>query len=177
MKPVHLIPLGIFLLIAIALAIGLSLKPKEIPSALIAEPAPTFDLDPLHDGAARFSDADLRKGERVLVNVFASWCGPCIIEHPQLTALAEDLKIPIYGINQKDKVEDAKRFLERHGDIFTLIGRDPDGRASIEWGVYGLPESFVVDGDGTILFKHVGPILASDLEKIIPFFTNQQAGE
>lgn len=142
---------------------------ERLPSALIGRPAPDTTLPPL-DGLQRdgapvpgFARADLARGGVTLVNVFASWCAPCHAEHPFLMALAEDRRIRILGLNQKDQAENARRFLGSKGNPYAAVGVDPNGRASIEWGVYGVPETFVVKGDGTVAYKLVGPITEANL--------------
>jgi cytochrome c biogenesis protein CcmG/thiol:disulfide interchange protein DsbE len=144
---------------------------SRIPSALIGQSAPALDLPGL-DGALGLADADLRQGHVTLVNVFASWCAPCHAEHEFLIALAADpvLKakgVEIVGVAQKDAPENVKRFLGFKGDPYAKIGLDRDGRAGIDWGVYGVPETFIVKGDGAIAFKLVGPIGAEALERVV----------
>lgn len=168
MKPAHLIPLGLFVAIAIALATGLTLRPRDIPSALIGKPAPEFALPPLYGDAEPFVTADLSDGTARIVNVWASWCVPCVAEHPILTELTAR-GISVYGINYKDQPEDAKLFLRRLGNPFARIGVDPDGRAGIEWGVYGVPETFVVTGDGRIVYKTISTLTRETVEtEILP---------
>jgi cytochrome c biogenesis protein CcmG, thiol:disulfide interchange protein DsbE len=161
-----LVPLALFLLVGTFLAIGLTRDPGTLPSALVGKPAPEFALPPLPgrdpEGLTR---ADLG-GEPMLVNVFASWCVPCRIEHPVLNRLAEQ-GVPIHGINYKDRPEDAEAWLAELGDPFRRVGTDRDGRVAIEWGVYGVPETFVVDKDGRIAHRHVGPLQPRDLERTI----------
>jgi cytochrome c biogenesis protein CcmG/thiol:disulfide interchange protein DsbE len=148
--------------------------PSKIPSALIGQPAPQTTLPALqglvHNGApVPGLDPAAFKGKVSVVNVWASWCVPCHDEAPLLTALAKDTRLQIVGINYKDSPDNARRFLGRYGNPFAAVGVDGDGRAAIEWGVYGMPETFVVDGKGRIAYKHVGPIGAEALEaKIIP---------
>lgn len=152
------LPLLLFALVGAALAVGLTLNPREIPSALIGHPAPDFALPPLEPGEPGLSTAALRRGEPTIVNVFASWCGPCRVEHPLLMDLARRDVAPIHGLNYKDDPDDARAFLGGLGDPYARIGADRSGRAGVEWGVYGVPETFVIGGDGTILHKHVGPL-------------------
>ncbi|MCG8507110.1 MAG: DsbE family thiol:disulfide interchange protein [Sphingomonadales bacterium] len=161
------IPLIAFGILALALAVGLNLKPAEIPSVLIGKPAPEFDLPLLGAEASSFSSEDLKTGQPVLVNVYASWCLPCRVEHPQLMALAEAYGATIHAINYKDRDDKAQRFLDRLGNPFTKVGVDREGRTSIEWGVYGVPETFIVDGAGNIVHKHIGPVMERDLERSI----------
>jgi cytochrome c biogenesis protein CcmG/thiol:disulfide interchange protein DsbE len=166
----YIIPIGLFVVLAIAFAVGLGLRPDVIPSPLIDQPAPSFKLPPFsgrNDGG--LSSEDLKGDGPTLVNVFASWCIPCRVEHPLLMQLAREHGVRIVGINYKDKPEDAAAWLAELGDPFTKIGVDATGRTAIDWGVYGVPESFVVDRQGRIRFKHVGPLMADDLsEKILP---------
>jgi cytochrome c biogenesis protein CcmG/thiol:disulfide interchange protein DsbE len=144
---------------------------SRIPSALIGQSAPAVALPGL-DGAPGLADADLRQGHVTLVNVFASWCAPCHEEHEFLMALAADpaLKakgVVLVGVAQKDSPENIRRFLGAKGDPYAKVGLDRDGRAGIEWGVYGVPETFIVKGDGAIAFKLVGPIDADTLESVV----------
>jgi cytochrome c biogenesis protein CcmG/thiol:disulfide interchange protein DsbE len=144
---------------------------SQIPSALIGQPAPALDLPGLGDQPA-LSGADLRKGHVTLVNVFASWCQPCHVEHEFLLALANDPKlksegVELVGVAQKDSAENIRRFLGADGDPYAKVGLDSDGRAGIDWGVYGVPETFVVRGDGVISYKVIGPISAATLESVV----------
>ena len=129
------------------------------PSTLIDQPVPDFALPPLRaDDTDGLATADLAGGGPVLVNVFASWCVPCLAEHPLLTRLAEEEGVVIHAINFKDTPADARAWLARHGDPFARIGIDPEGRGGIEWGVTGVPETFVVDGDGRVRWRYAGPL-------------------
>lgn len=133
-------------------------QPVVAPSALIGKPVPEFDLagyDAKHPGLA---DADLRQGGVALVNVFASWCAPCVAELPHLKALSEDHGLTIHAIAWKDKPEDMAAVFAQHGNPFRRIGMDNDGRAVIGWGISGVPETFVVNGDGTVIYRHLGDI-------------------
>jgi cytochrome c biogenesis protein CcmG/thiol:disulfide interchange protein DsbE len=164
------VPAVAFLALAAAIAAYMlsGTDPRVVPSALLDKPVPNFTLPPLEEGEPGLSSADL-KGRVAVVNVFASWCVPCLAEHPQIVALAEDDEIAVLGINYKDKPADAENWLKRLGDPFQRVGVDRDGRVSIDWGVYGVPETFVVDRGGTIRYKHVGPITPDDLKtKIRP---------
>lgn len=157
------LPVLLFLGVAAYLMAGLWLEPQRLPSALIDRPAPDFALPPLAGRTGQGADrglatADLRSGEPVLLNVFASWCLPCRVEHPVLTELAEGAGVPIYGINYKDEPAAAIRWLDELGDPFAAVGMDRDGRAAIDLGVYGVPETFVVDGRGKIRFRYAGPL-------------------
>ena len=141
--------------------------PRVIPSALLNKPVPRLVLPPLDDRSPAFTPADLASGRVSVVNVFASWCAPCRVEAPQLAALAKVPGIAMYGLVQKDKPQAARAFLDEVGNPFHKIAMDADGRASIEWGVYGVPETFVVDGEGIIRYKHIGPIDPAALENEI----------
>jgi cytochrome c biogenesis protein CcmG, thiol:disulfide interchange protein DsbE len=138
-------------------------NPAEVPSVLINKPVPAFNLAPLEGLLANgqpvpgFSNQDL-KGRVTVVNVWASWCAPCRQEHPLLVDLARDPSIRVVGINQKDNPDNARRFLGALGNPYAAVGVDPNGRASIDWGVYGVPETFIVGPDGTIRHKHIGPL-------------------
>ncbi len=136
-----------------------------LPSPLIDQPAPEFALPPLESGQPGFSSADL-KGHVSLVNTFASWCAPCRAEHPVLNALAQTKRVPIYGINYKDKADNARAWIAELGNPYARIGAD-DGRVGIDWGVYGVPETFLVDRQGRIRYKHVGPLTQADVEHTI----------
>lgn len=128
----------------------------EIPSALIGQQVPAVALAPLENAEVPGFGPDHFEGQVTLLNVFASWCAPCRQEHPMLMALSQDDRFQIIGINQKDQSADARRFLSTLGNPYDRIGVDPDGRASIEWGVYGVPETFIVGRDGLVLYKHIG---------------------
>lgn len=171
------LPLIVFALLAAGLGIGLTLNPREIPSALIGKPVPEFTLPPLaNDPAPGLASADLRQGEVSLVNVFASWCVPCRVEHPQLMRLQKEGIAPLYGLNYKDEPEAVKPWLKELGNPFSRIGADSSGRTAIEWGVYGVPETFVVDGAGMIRCKHIGPLSDFDLDtKILPLVKKLKA--
>jgi cytochrome c biogenesis protein CcmG/thiol:disulfide interchange protein DsbE len=142
---------------------------SRLPSALVGQPAPSATLAPLEglqrngEAVPGFGGADLRQGKVRLVNVFGSWCAPCHAEHPLLMELAKDARIAILGINQKDPPENARRFLGAKGNPYAAVGVDPNGRASIDWGGYGVPETFIVKGDGTIAFKLVGPLTEGNI--------------
>ena len=152
-----LVPLAVFLVVGVFLAVGLTLNPREIPSPLIGKPVPEFSLPPVQGRALGLSSADL-KGEVSLVNVFASWCVECRVEHPFLMELSRSGIVPVHGLNYKDKPDDAANWLDSLGDPYTRTGADLKGRVSIDWGVYGVPETFVVDRDGRIRLKHVGAL-------------------
>jgi cytochrome c biogenesis protein CcmG/thiol:disulfide interchange protein DsbE len=160
-----LLPVALFAALAAGFFAGLGSDTKVLPSPLIDKPAPEFALPPLAGQKSGFSSADLG-GEVSLVNVFASWCVPCRAEHPVLNRLAQTRRVPIYGINYKDKARDAAEWIAELGNPYTRIGAD-DGRVGIEWGVYGVPETFVVDRAGRIRYKHVGPLTQADVEQSI----------
>ena len=144
---------------------GLQIDSTVLPSALIDQPAPRFALPPLPGEEHGFSSADLA-GHISLVNTFASWCTPCRAEHPVLNALARTKRVPIYGIDYKDKQDAAQAWIAELGNPYTRIGAD-DGRVGIDWGIYGVPETFIVDKDGRIRYKHVGPLTEADVELTI----------
>ena len=170
MRWLTIAPIALFAALAIGFALGLGQRPDIIPSPLIDQAAPQFTLPALPGRAdGGLSKDDLIGHGPVLVNVFASWCIPCRAEHPQLMALARDHGLRIVAINYKDKPEDAKAWLAQLGDPFAKIGADTTGRVALDWGVYGVPESFLVDSTGGIRFKHVGPLMEFDVtDKILP---------
>ncbi len=161
-----LLPVLAFLGISVGLAIGLTRDPSTLPSALLDKPAPAFDLStvPGRDGEGLSTD-DLR-GQVSLVNIFASWCGPCRVEHPLLARLA-DQGVTVHGINYKDNAEAARAFLEELGDPYRRVGFDESGRVAIDWGVYGVPETYVVNAEGRIVHRHVGPLMPRDVQETI----------
>ncbi len=165
------LPLIVFLALAALFFFRLGAgDPNVVPSALIGRPAPETALPPLagleRDGKPVSGIApEIFRGKVTLVNVWASWCGPCREEAPLLEQLAKDARIQLVGINYKDQPDNARRFLGRYGNPFTAVGVDDTGRASIEWGVYGVPETFIVGRDGRIAYKLVGPITADNIEK------------
>jgi cytochrome c biogenesis protein CcmG/thiol:disulfide interchange protein DsbE len=162
--PLAIIPVVVFALLAVLFGIGLGGDPKNIPSVLVGKPVPAFELAPVEGlNVSGFSTADLKKGDVAVVNVWASWCVPCRDEHPLLVALSKRTDIKLYGINNKDEPENARRFLTTLGQPFAAIGADRDGRASIDWGVYGVPETFIVDGTGLIRYKWIGPLTPEGL--------------
>jgi cytochrome c biogenesis protein CcmG/thiol:disulfide interchange protein DsbE len=163
------VPIMVFAVLAAALAFGLTLNPREIPSALIGQTIPDFELAALKGRERGFGSADLRQGDVVLVNVFASWCRPCRQEHPLFMDLAQTGDIKIYGINYKDDPDAAAQWLATFGDPYRRVGADLDGRSSVNWGVYGVPETFVVDGSGQILYKRVSVVTPKVMrEEILP---------
>jgi cytochrome c biogenesis protein CcmG/thiol:disulfide interchange protein DsbE len=153
----YLIPLGVFLVLVAFLAIGLGRDPHEVPSPLINKAAPTFRLPQLKDPSKNFSAEDMR-GKVWILNVWASWCVSCRDEHPLLIEYAKTGAVPIYGLNYKDNREDALAWLDELGDPYVLSAADLDGRVAIDYGVYGAPETYVIDQNGTIRFKQIGAV-------------------
>ena len=153
----YLIPLAIFLVLVVFLAIGLGRDPHEVPSPLINKAAPTFRLPQLKEPNKNFSAEDMR-GKVWVLNVWASWCVSCRDEHPLLIEYAKTGAVPIYGLNWKDKSEDAVAWLNELGDPYVLSASDFDGRVAIDYGVYGAPETYLIDQSGTIRFKQIGPL-------------------
>ena len=168
-----ILPVALFAILIVVLGV-LTLQTQEgrdpslIPSPLVGKPVPEFVLPAVAENVAGgFSTDDLR-GQVTMVNVFASWCIPCLAEHPLISRLAED-GLRIYGINHSDKAADAVKWLKKHGNPYSAIGFDPDGRVSLEWGVTGVPETFIINAAGIITYKHSGPITAQVLkDKILP---------
>ncbi len=163
-----LIPLALFMVLAIFLLIGLSRDPREVPSPLIGQPAPAFDAPQLARPEARVSPATFR-GKPWVLNVWASWCGACRDEHPVLVAWSRSAGVPLVGLNYKDQRLDGLGWLRQLGDPYTLSVFDPDGRIGLDWGVYGVPETFVIDAQGVVRLKHIGPVTPAVLrDKIEP---------
>lgn len=175
-RPWMLVPVvGAAMVLAVFL-LGLQCEDTQrLPSALIDRAVPEFRLDPLRDGTSGLATADLQAPGVKLVNIWASWCGPCRVEHPQIEALAE-AGITVHGLNYKDQPENALAFLAELGDPYSLIGADRTGRASIEFGVYGVPETFVINADGVIVHKHVGPIMDRDMVRLIEIIREAEGG-
>lgn len=164
----YLLPLGVFSLLVILLGVGLSLNPREVPSPLIGKPAPDFRLPQLHQPEKTFAPAELR-GRAWILNVWASWCAACRDEHPVLTDLARRGIVPVYGLNYKDKRDDAIEWLKRFGDPYQASLIDVDGRVGIDYGVYGVPETYVIDKQGVIRYKRIGPVTKEIVDKkIVP---------
>lgn len=161
-----LVPIALFVALGVLLAFGLRLDPKKIPSPLVGKPLPAFSLPTLDNPARIVSNADL-KGRPVLINVWASWCTACRDEHPLLVELARAGVVPVIGLNYKDKPEDAHEILRRDGNPYGMVLVDASGRTGIDWGVYGVPETFVVDRDGVIRYKHIGPITPDALKEVL----------
>lgn len=162
------LPVIAFVAIAAFLLVGLFREPQKIPSPLIDKPAPAFDLPLLPTreaaGEGRFVSSQLA-GKPYLLNVWASWCAPCLQEHPLFVELAKQKLVPLIGIDYKDDPTQARNWLARHGNPYDIVAADRDGRVAIEWGVYGVPETFVVDATGKIRYKHIGPVTPQVMEK------------
>lgn len=166
MKAKFLIPLALFAVLVVFLAAGLRLDPHEVPSPLVNKPAPAFKVTQLEHPELQFAAEDL-KGKVWLFNVWASWCVACRQEHPVLMQFARQQIIPIVGLDYKDQRNDALGVLKRSGNPYDIIAFDGDGRVGIDYGVYGVPESYLIDKAGVIRYKHIGPITAEALEKTI----------
>jgi len=167
-----LLPLALFVGLVIFLAIGLRRDPHEVPSPLINKPAPAFQLPQLHEQAKTFSPQEIR-GKVWLLNVWASWCISCREEHPVLLALARSGEVPLYGLNYKDQRNDAIAWLDELGNPYLLSAADLDGRVGIDWGVYGAPETYLIDRDGVIRFKHIGPLTPAVIQgQLLPLVRN-----
>ncbi|MDX1443831.1 MAG: DsbE family thiol:disulfide interchange protein [Gammaproteobacteria bacterium] len=175
MKFRFFIPVIVVALLAVVFWRGLFLDPTKVPSPLVGKPVPEFSLPTLHDPEARFTDARFREGP-ALFNVFGTWCPGCHTEHALLVEMAGTLDVPIYGLNWKDDRKAAIAWLQDDGNPYTDIAFDKDGDVAIDWGVYGAPETFVVDGDGIIRYKHIG-ILTRDVlqEDILPLLETLKA--
>lgn len=162
----YLIPLGVFVLLGTVLAVGLTLDPRKVPSPLINKNAPMFTLPELHDPSKVLAIEALR-GQVAVLNVWASWCVACREEHALLLTLAQTHDVPLYGLNYKDTRKDALRWLEYYGDPYRVSASDIDGRAGIDYGVYGVPETFVIDQLGLIRYKHIGPMTETEWEETL----------
>jgi cytochrome c biogenesis protein CcmG/thiol:disulfide interchange protein DsbE len=165
MKKRFLWPLGLFIVLVGFLAVGLNRDPSVVPSPLVGKPAPAFEL-PRLEGDQRFAPKDML-GQVWMFNVWASWCVACREEHPVLVALAREKLLPIVGLNYKDQPADASLWLQRHGNPYGLSAVDADGRVGIDYGVYGVPETYIVDKAGVIRFKQIGPVTREVLDKTI----------
>ncbi len=162
---IYILPVAAFGALAAYFFVSLSRDPSTLPSAMIDQPVPTFTLAGLQDqpGLATKEFA----GQVVLINFFASWCVPCRVEHPLLMNIPRELGVPLYGIDYKDKPEDAERFLGELGNPYGRVAADSDGRVGIDFGVYGVPETYVIDKAGRIRLRHVGPLTPADVTKEI----------
>ena len=155
-----------FVALGALLAVGLTLNPREIPSPLIGKPVPQFSLPPVQGRSLGLASADLH-GEVSVVNVFASWCVACKEEHPVFMQIRREGLVPLHGLNYKDRPADAAKWLDDLGDPYTRTGADLDGRVAIDWGVYGVPETFVIDRQGRIAYKHIGPVTPQLLDETL----------
>jgi cytochrome c biogenesis protein CcmG/thiol:disulfide interchange protein DsbE len=160
------IPLAIFVALAIFFAVGLTRDPREVPSPFIDKPAPSFKLEQLHEASRAFAPEDM-KGKVWLLNVWASWCVSCRVEHPLLVEMSKKNVVPIVGLNYKDRREDGVAWLTKFGNPYSLSAYDVDGRVGIDYGVYGVPETFVIDKMGVIRYKQIGPITQEALDATI----------
>jgi cytochrome c biogenesis protein CcmG/thiol:disulfide interchange protein DsbE len=160
------IPLGVFIVLVGFLFVGLFLNPREVPSPLIDKPAPAFSLSQLHEPGKTLGTPDM-KGKVWLLNVWASWCVSCREEHPLLVELSKAKLLPIIGLNYKDEPAAGMKWLRQNGDPYDLSVVDRDGSVGIDYGVYGVPETFLIDKSGTIRYKQIGPITVEALEKKI----------
>ena len=170
-----ILPFIVFVIVAIFLFVGLGLKPREVPSPLIGRVAPAFTLPQLHEPAKQFSPQDM-KCKVWLFNVWASWCTACENEHPVFVELSRQNLVPIYGMDYKDKREDGEAWLRKHGNPYALVVSDAEGRVGIDYGVYGVPETYVIDKQGVIQHKQIGAVTQEILdEKILPMVKELQA--
>ena len=167
-----LAPLGLFAVLLAFLGAGLSLNPREVPSPLIGKPAPAFELARLDDPTVKITHADLQ-GQVWILNVWASWCAACREEHPLLVEFSKRSTVPLYGLNYKDKRNDGLAWLARFGNPYTASLFDVDGRVGIDFGVYGVPETFVIDKQGVVRFKQIGPVTPEVLRDRIEPLLNQ----
>lgn len=163
-----LLPLGLFLVLLVFLAVGLGLNPREVPSPLLGKPAPAFSAPRLENAGAVVTAQQMR-GQVWVLNVWASWCASCQVEHPVLLAFARRGMAPVVGLNYKDVRADGMAWLHKHGNPYVTSVYDHDGRIGIDWGVYGVPETFVIDRRGVVRFKHVGPLTPQVVaERLVP---------
>jgi cytochrome c biogenesis protein CcmG/thiol:disulfide interchange protein DsbE len=169
------VPLVLFVALAAFLAVGLTRDPREVPSPFIGKPAPDFRIARLHEPDQQFSPADM-KGKVWLLNVWASWCVSCRVEHPLLVEMSKRNDVPIVGLDYKDERDKGLEWLNRMGDPYALSAFDVDGKVGIDYGVYGVPETFVIDKQGVIRYKQIGPITPEALEqKILPLIRKLNA--
>jgi len=170
-----ILPFVVFMIMAAFMYVGLGLDPHEVPSPLVGKAAPAFTLPQLHEPSKQFSTQDM-KGKVWLFNVWASWCTACRDEHPVLMGLSRQNIVPIYGMDYKDKREDGEAVLREIGNPYTLVVSDTEGRVGIDYGVYGVPETYVIDKQGVIQYKQIGPVTPQNLsEKILPLIKELQA--
>jgi cytochrome c biogenesis protein CcmG/thiol:disulfide interchange protein DsbE len=169
------IPLALFLVLAGFFAVGLTRDPRVVPSPLIDKPAPAFKLEQLHEAQAVFTP-EAMKGKVWMLNVWASWCVSCRVEHPLLVDMSRRKVVPIVGLNYKDRRADGIQWLAKFGNPYTLSAFDVEGRVGIDYGVYGVPETFVIDKAGVIRYKQIGPITPEALEKtLLPLIRKLEA--
>jgi len=172
----YLLLLGTFAALVLLLGVGLSLNPREVPSPLIGKPAPVFQLPQLHQPDKSLSSTELQ-GKVWVLNVWASWCVACREEHPVLADLARSGIAPVYGLNYKDQRDNAVAWLKRYGDPYQASMFDADGRVGIDYGVYGVPETYVIDRQGVIRYKRIGPVTPTILkDKIVPLIAELNRG-
>lgn len=164
------VPIAVFALLGVALWVGLYREDRDVlRSTLLSEAARPFELPRLMEEGETFTQEDMKSDGPVVLNFWATWCPPCIAEHPEIMRISKLDGVKVFGINHQDNLEKAQRFLTRRGNPFTAVGFDPKGRTYIDYGVTAMPETFVMSGDGTVLYKHVGPINPGDFEeKILP---------
>ncbi len=174
---IKLLPIALFLVIAGFLAKGLYLDPREVPSPFIGKPAPQFQAAQLNAADTPFDSSSLL-GQVWVLNIWASWCGPCLQEHPQFIRLAQQSPVQIVGLNYKDAAGDANTWLSRHGNPFSTVISDIEGRVGLDWGVYGVPETFVIDKNGTVRHKVIGPVTAEEMDsQLLPLLQELQGGQ
>ena len=170
-----IIPFAVFVLLAVFLAVGLTRDPREVPSPLVGKPAPAFRLTQLHEEKLAFAPEDM-KGKVWLLNVWASWCVSCRVEHPLLVEMSRSKVVPIVGLNYKDGRDEGVQWLAKFGNPYALSAFDVDGKVGIDYGVYGVPETFVIDKQGVIRYKQIGPITPEALErKILPLLKSLES--
>lgn len=162
----YFVPVFVFLFLVAVLAYGLTLNPRAIPSPLVGKPAPQFSLTKLDNAAQTIQNEDFL-GRVWVLNVWASWCVACLDEHANVSALAAANVAPVVGLNYKDKSDEAQQWLAKWGDPYTLSLYDEDGGVGFDWGVYGVPETFIIDAQGIIRYKHIGPLARSDVTDIV----------
>ena len=167
---------GIFTALVVLLGVGLTLNPREVPSPLIGKAAPPFELPLLEQAQKKFASREML-GKVWLLNVWASWCEPCLQEHPVISALAKTLPAPVVGLNYKDARENALPWLRRNGDPFYRTVFDGSGRIGIDYGVYGVPETYVIDKKGIIRYKRIGPVTPEIVQKKIEPLVRELSGE
>jgi cytochrome c biogenesis protein CcmG/thiol:disulfide interchange protein DsbE len=180
---IRLVPVGIFVAVAAVLAYGLTMgDPSRLPSTLIGKTVPASEFPAVVDLEADgtpvpgFTNTDLAKGKPTIVNFWASWCAQCVDEHPLIERLALETGVDVYGVNYKDTNDAARRYLGRYGNPYSAVGTDAAGRNAINWGVYGMPETFIIDGNGMIVFKQVGPISEDAIKsKLMPAIAEAKA--